>query len=113
MAAQTFLAYVGVYSGVDAALADYQAVHDLHAAGGLLEAYDAAVIERQDNGKVKVVKKHETPTRVGAVGEGAVGLAAACWWCCSRRSPSAAGCSLPPPAAAPRWAPWPATPRRG
>ena len=76
MAAQTFLAYVGVYSGVDAALADYQAVHDLHAAGGLLEAYDAAVIERQENGKVKVVKKHETPTRVGAVGGGAVGLAA-------------------------------------
>jgi uncharacterized membrane protein len=42
---------------------------------GLIDAYDAAVIERKDNGKVKIVKKHETPTRVGGVGGGTVGLA--------------------------------------
>jgi uncharacterized membrane protein len=71
----TFMAYVGVYSSVDDAEADYDAVHDLHTREGLLDAYDAAVIERTDHGKVKIVKKHETPTRVGAVGGGTVGLA--------------------------------------
>jgi len=75
MAMDTFVAYVGVYSDVEGAKADYRAVHDLHMKDGLLDAYDAAVIERKDNGKVKIVKKHETPTRVGGVGGGSVGLA--------------------------------------
>ncbi len=75
MAMDTFMAYVGVYSSVDDAEADYDAVHDLHTKEGLLDAYDAAIIERTDHGKVKIVKKHETPTRVGAVGGGTVGLA--------------------------------------
>jgi uncharacterized membrane protein len=38
-------------------------------------AVDAAVVERKDNGKVKIVEKHETPTGVGAAGGGTVGLA--------------------------------------
>jgi uncharacterized membrane protein len=71
----TFMVYVGVYSSVDDAEADYQAVHDLHTRDGLIDAYDAAVIERKDNGKVKIVKKHETPTRVGGLAGGTVGLA--------------------------------------
>ncbi len=75
MALDTFIAYVGVYSDVERAKADYQAVHDLHTKAGLIDAYDAAVIERKDNGKVKIVKKHETPTRVGGVGGGTLGLA--------------------------------------
>jgi hypothetical protein len=28
--------------------------------GQLIDAYDAALIERRDNGKVKIAKKHET-----------------------------------------------------
>ncbi len=75
MAIDTFMVYAGVYSNVDDAKADYQAVHDLHVKDGLIDAYDAAVIERKENGKVKIVKKHETPTRVGGVGGGTVGLA--------------------------------------
>ncbi len=75
MAMDTFMAYVGVYSGVDDAKADYQAVHDLHTKEGLIDAYDAAVIERKDNGKVKIVKKHETPTRAGGWGGAGIGLA--------------------------------------
>jgi uncharacterized membrane protein len=75
MATDTFIAFVGVYSSVEAAKADYQTVHDLHVKDGLIDAYDAAVIERKANGKVKIVKKHETPTRVGAVGGGSLGLA--------------------------------------
>ena len=75
MATQTFIAYVGVYTDVEAAKADYEAVKDLHTKDGLIDAYDAAVIERSDDGKVKIVKKHETPTRVGGVLGGGVGLA--------------------------------------
>ena len=75
MAVDTFMAYAGVYPGVADAEADYELVKDLHTEAGLLDAYDAAVIERQDNGKVKIVRKHETPTRVGGVLGGGVGLA--------------------------------------
>jgi uncharacterized membrane protein len=75
MAIDTFFAYSGVYSNVEDALADYDAVHDLHTKAGLIDAYDAAVVERKADGKVKIVKKHETPTRVGGVLGGGVGLA--------------------------------------
>src|SRR5262249_54495500 len=75
MAIDTFMAYVGVYDSVDDALADYDAVKVLHTDAGLIDAYDAAVIEGRDEGRVKIVKKHETPTRVGGVLGGGVGLA--------------------------------------
>ena len=75
MAIDTLVAFVGVYDSVEDAEADYQLVHDLHSEAGLIDAWDAAVIERRDDGKVKIVKKHETPTRVGGVLGGGVGLA--------------------------------------
>jgi uncharacterized membrane protein len=75
MAVDTFLVYVGVYPSVDDAEADYQLVKELHTEADLIDAYDAAVIERRANGKVKITKKHETPTRVGGVLGGGVGLA--------------------------------------
>ncbi len=75
MAIDTFFVYTGVYSEVQDALHDYDAVHRLHTKAGLIDAYDAAVIERKENGKVKIVKKHETPTRVGGVLGGGAGLA--------------------------------------
>ena len=75
MPVDTFIAYSGVYANVEAALADYDAVHALHTEAGLIDAYDAAVVERKTDGKVKIVKKHETPTRVGGVLGGGVGLA--------------------------------------
>jgi uncharacterized membrane protein len=75
MAFDTFFAYSGVYANVEDALADYDAVHALHTELGLIDAYDAAVVEHKTDGKVKIVKKHETPTRVGGVLGGGVGLA--------------------------------------
>jgi uncharacterized membrane protein len=75
MAVDTFMAYVGVYPSVAAAEADYQLVKDLHTEADLIDAYDAAVIERRDDGKVRIARKHETPTRVGGVLGGGVGLA--------------------------------------
>ena len=75
MAIDTLLAYVGVYEKVARAEADYEHVKELHSEAGLIDAYDAAVIERREGGKTKIVRKHETPTRVGGVLGGGVGLA--------------------------------------
>jgi uncharacterized membrane protein len=75
MAVDTFMAYVGVYPSVDHAEADYELVKDLHTEAGLIDAYDAAVIERRADGKVRITKKHETPTRVGGVLGAGAGLA--------------------------------------
>ena len=75
MAIDTLIAYVGVYDNVAEAEADYDLVKELHREAGLIDAYDAAVVERRDGGKTKIVKKHETPTRVGGVLGGGVGLA--------------------------------------
>jgi uncharacterized membrane protein len=75
MAVETFVAYVGVYDNAAGADADYEAVKELHTKAGLIDAYDAAVIERRADGKVKITKKHETPTRAGGVLGGGAGLA--------------------------------------
>ena len=75
MAIDTFIAFVGVYDNVSDADADYARVKDLHTKEDLIDSYDAAVIERRADGKVKISKTHETPTRVGGVLGGGVGLA--------------------------------------
>ena len=75
MAVDTLMAYVGVYDSVGAAEADYDVVKTLHTEAGLIDAYDAAVVARRDDGKTKIVRKHETPTRVGGVLGGGMGLA--------------------------------------
>ena len=75
MAIDTLVAFVGVYDSVDDAKADYELVKDLHTEAGLIDAYDAAIVERREDGKARIVKKHETPTRVGGVLGGGIGLA--------------------------------------
>jgi uncharacterized membrane protein len=75
MPIDTLLAYVGVYDSLADAEADYEFVKELHTEAGLIDAYDAAVIERGDGGKTKIVRKHETPTRAGGVLGGGIGLA--------------------------------------
>ena len=75
MAIDTLMAYVGVYDSVADAEADYQLVKELHTEAGLIDAYDAAVVEHGEDGKTRIVKKHETPTRVGGVLGGGMGLA--------------------------------------
>ena len=75
MAFDTFLIYAGVYGDTHDAIADYEVIKDLHTEANLIDAYDAAVVERREDGKVKIVKKHETPTRAGGVLGGGVGLA--------------------------------------
>lgn len=75
MAIDTLIAFVGVYDRVEDAEADYALVKRLHTEADLIDGYDAAVIAKRDDGNVKITKKHETPTRVGGVLGGGVGLA--------------------------------------
>jgi uncharacterized membrane protein len=75
MAVDTFMVFVGVYPDLESAEADYDLVKELHSKAGLMDAYDAAVIRRREDGKVKIAHKHETPTRMGGVLGGGAGLA--------------------------------------
>jgi uncharacterized membrane protein len=54
------------YDNVADAEVDYEAIKALYYDRGASHDFDAAVIEREDDGKVNVVKKHEQPTRHGA-----------------------------------------------
>ncbi|MFY9933694.1 MAG: DUF1269 domain-containing protein [Streptosporangiaceae bacterium] len=63
--------YIGTYPSEAAARGDYDVVKDLHAAGAV-GTYDAAVVTKDDAGKVHV-NKDEMATRHGAWGGAAVG----------------------------------------
>ena len=63
--------YIGTYPSEMSARDDYEIVKDLHAAGAV-GTYDAAVVTKDDSGKVHV-NKDETSTRHGAWGGAAVG----------------------------------------
>jgi uncharacterized membrane protein len=75
MALDTLVAFAASYGSEDDAVTDYEAVKDLYQTSGLIDTYDAAVISRHTDGKVKIVKKHEQPTRQGAWGGLGLGLA--------------------------------------
>jgi uncharacterized membrane protein len=63
--------YVGTYGSEVDARSDYDVVKDLHAQG-MVGTYDAAVITKDDDGKIHV-NKDETTTRHGAWGGAATG----------------------------------------
>ncbi len=63
--------YIGTYPSEAAARGDYQVIKELHAAGAV-GTYDAAVVTKDDAGKVHV-NKDETAARHGAWGGAAVG----------------------------------------
>jgi uncharacterized membrane protein len=77
----TLYVIAAAYDDVDAALVDYEAVKAIYRAVRTSHDFDAAVIAKDEKGKVRIVKKHEQPTRHGAaVGLGwglAVGVVAA------------------------------------
>jgi uncharacterized membrane protein len=73
MALDTFMVIAASYDDTDAALADYDVVHDMYYERHMVDTYDAAVFTRE-NDKVKIVKKHEQPTRQGAWGGLGIGL---------------------------------------
>ncbi len=77
----TLYVVAAAYDDVDAAVADYEAVKALYQEVKTSHDFDAAVVAKDEDGKVRIVKKHEQPTRHGAaVGLGwglAVGVTAA------------------------------------
>ncbi|MCW2523952.1 MAG: hypothetical protein JWO63_2287 [Frankiales bacterium] len=74
MALDTFVVIAARYASLEDAEADYDSVHEMYKANGLIDTYDAAVLSRKTDGKVKIVKKHEQPTRQGAWGGLGIGL---------------------------------------
>ena len=65
------------YDSVADAEADYEAVKALYYDAGVGHEFDAAVVERDADGKVQVAKKHEQSTRHGAWEGLAIGALAA------------------------------------
>ena len=63
----TLYVIAAAYDDVDDALADYEAVKRLYREVRTSHDFDAAVVARDEHGKVKIVKKHEQPTRHGGV----------------------------------------------
>ena len=63
--------FIGTYASEVNARADYDVVKDLHAVGAV-GTYDAAIVTKDDKGKVHV-NKDETTTRHGAWGGAAAG----------------------------------------
>jgi uncharacterized membrane protein len=77
----TMTVFGATYDSLDAAESDYDAVKALYFDLDLMDTFDAAVLQKNKKGKVKILKKHEQPTRDGAwLGAGwglATGLVAA------------------------------------
>ncbi len=72
----TMVVLAGRYGNDKAALQDFQSVKNFYKVSGLVDTYDAAVIHREKDGNVKIVKKREEPTRHGALAGLGLGLAA-------------------------------------
>ena len=76
MALDTHVVLAATYDSTEAALADFHALRDLYEKSGRIDTYDAAVVTRGDDGKVRIVEKHEQTTRDEArkgLGRGLVG----------------------------------------
>jgi uncharacterized membrane protein len=84
--------YIGTYPSEVAARADYEVVKDLHAVGAV-GTYDAAVVTKDDAGKVHV-NKDEMATRHGAWGGAAVGALVGCLFPPAIIASAAAGAAI-------------------
>jgi uncharacterized membrane protein len=77
----TLYVIAAAYDELDAAVEDYETIKDLYREVRTSHDFDASVIAKDEDGKVRIIKKHEQPTRHGAaVGLGwglAVGVASA------------------------------------
>ena len=74
MSDNSMFLYAGDYDSVDDAKADLKALKELHREH-LVGTYDAAVITKDEEGKVKIVDKTEKPTQHGGWAGLAVGAA--------------------------------------
>ena len=75
MALDTFTLIASQYALEEDALEDYDAVRAAYEDLGIIDTYDAAVVTKGPDGKVRIVERIEEPTRHGAIAGLAVGLA--------------------------------------
>src|SRR4029450_9568843 len=75
MALDTFTLIASQYALEEDALEDYDAVRAAYEDLGIIDTYDAAVVTKGPDGKVRIVERVEEPTRQGAIAGLAVGLA--------------------------------------
>jgi uncharacterized membrane protein len=75
MAMDTFTLIASQYALEEDALEDYDAVRAAYEDLGIIDTYDAAVVTKGPDGKVRIVERIEEPTRHGAIAGLAVGLA--------------------------------------
>ena len=73
----TLIVFGAAYDNLSDAEVDYEAIKSLYYDAATSRDFDAAVIQREEDGKRRVVKKHEQPTRHGAAVGLAIGAAAA------------------------------------
>lgn len=71
----TFTVFGAAYTDAASAEADYEAVKSLYYDWDLMDTFDAAIVAKHDDGKVKIVKKHEQPTRQAGWRGAGIGLA--------------------------------------
>lgn len=71
----TFVVFTSTYGNVDDAIHDFETVKSLYKDLKVIDTFDAAVLQREPNGKIKIVKKHEQPTRDAAKTGAGLGLA--------------------------------------
>ena len=71
----TFILFGAVYENADMADLDYEGVKALYYDWQLIDNFDAALVTKREDGKVKIVRKHEQPTRKGGWRGAGIGLA--------------------------------------
>jgi uncharacterized membrane protein len=71
----TYMLFAATYATEEEAIADYEDVKDLYKQQDLIDTFDAAVISKDEKGKVHIRKWREEPTRHGATVGLVVGLA--------------------------------------
>ena len=67
--------FTATYDDKGSAKDDYEAVKALYYDLGLMDTFDAAIIKKNAKGKVKLVSKHEQPTRQAGWAGAGLGLA--------------------------------------
>jgi len=72
MAADGVIVYLGIYENVDAAKSDFAEFKEAYKEG-FIGLYDAGILEKKEDGKVRL-DKWEKPTQIGALAGATVGV---------------------------------------
>jgi uncharacterized membrane protein len=71
----TYTTFAAAYDSLDDAKADYKAIKLIYENGGGIDTFDAAIITRDEHGKVKIAADREEPAIHGGWAGAGIGLA--------------------------------------